>query len=211
MRCLENLREKYEPLVSYSLLASVRHKVLNQDLRKKSHISFFLILQCWCYTQEKVQIFQRFFAEQSLLIRVFRSAKMILPGSLWPLIFQRRNSFVPSRSNLPSHNQGCEICCGNTKCLFCCNWILPSTKLFGSCILKNYCITKMHPKNLHTFFYSLFVFNDCTYELTLLTRNKLLLYLYFDKLFMIESLNRFLEAFYVFARDHWLSLSFRRL
>ena len=38
VRCLENLREKYEPLVSYSLLASVRHKVLNQDLRKKSHI-----------------------------------------------------------------------------------------------------------------------------------------------------------------------------
>ena len=29
VRCLENLRERYEPLVSYSLLASVRHKVLH--------------------------------------------------------------------------------------------------------------------------------------------------------------------------------------
>ena len=180
-------------------------------MRKNLLPPFFSPFNAGIIPKKKSQMFQRFYVEQALLIGVFRSAKMILPGSLWPLIFQRRNSFVPSRSNLPSHNQGCEICCGNTKCLFCCNWILPSTKLFGSCILKNYCITKMHPKDLHTFFYSLFVFNDCTYELTLFTRNKLLLYLYFDKLFMIESLNRFLEAFYVFARDHWLSLSFRRL
>ena len=27
VRCLENLRDRFEPLVSYSLLASVRHKV----------------------------------------------------------------------------------------------------------------------------------------------------------------------------------------
>jgi len=32
VRCLENLRDRFEPLVSYSLLASVRHKVLCGDL-----------------------------------------------------------------------------------------------------------------------------------------------------------------------------------
>lgn len=32
VRCLENLRDRFEPLVSYSLLASVRHKVLCGEL-----------------------------------------------------------------------------------------------------------------------------------------------------------------------------------
>ena len=38
VRCLENLRDRFEPLVSYSLLASVRHKVQKWLLLTCTHI-----------------------------------------------------------------------------------------------------------------------------------------------------------------------------